>query len=287
MQVSEVRRAVAAAASITEALGLTVDDVIVLQNSNKVALRLLPCDVFARVAHEGEEVAQCEVDLAEQLPETDSPVAALEPRVEPRVYRHDGFAVTLWTYYESTTPAEISAAEYAKALERLHAGLRQTDFGARHFTDRVTEARRVVADPEESPELLDADRELLAATLARLSASIRGRDADEQLLHGEPHLGNVLRARDGLRFIDLETCCRGPIEFDIAHALVPSGDGRLLAADEVSEHYPAANRDLVEQCRILIWAMITTWRWRRGDQLPNGRYWATEGLNQLREALDR
>ena len=33
--------------------------------------------------------------------------------------------------------------------------------------------------------------------------------------------------------------------------------------------------------------MVTTWRWRRDDQLPNGRYWAIEGLNQLRAALDR
>ena len=47
-----------------------------------------------------------------------------------------------------------------------------------------------------------------------------------------------------------------------------------------------ANQDVIEQCRILIWAMITTWRWRRDDQLPNGRYWATEGLNRLRSALD-
>ena len=42
MQASEVSRAVAAAMSIASALGLTVDDAIVLHNSNKLALRLLP-----------------------------------------------------------------------------------------------------------------------------------------------------------------------------------------------------------------------------------------------------
>ena len=50
MQASEVPRAVAAAMSIASALDLTVDDAIVLHDSNKLALRLLPCDVFARVA---------------------------------------------------------------------------------------------------------------------------------------------------------------------------------------------------------------------------------------------
>ena len=143
--------------------------------------------------------------------------------------------------------------------------------------------------PTESstPKLQGGDRELLANTLSRLSSAISGRGTGEQLLHGEPHLGNLLRTRKGLLFIDLETCCRGPVEFDIAHGLLPSEDGRMLAAEEVLEHYPGANQDVIEQCRILIWAMITTWRWRRDDQLPNGRYWAIEGLNQLRVALDR
>ena len=57
MKTSEVQRAVAAATSIVAALDLTVHDAVVLQNSNKLALRLLPCDVLARVAHVGHEVA--------------------------------------------------------------------------------------------------------------------------------------------------------------------------------------------------------------------------------------
>jgi hypothetical protein len=46
------------------------------------------------------------------------------------------------------------------------------------------------------------------------------------------------------------------------------------------------NQTTLEQCRILIWAMITTWRWRFDDQLPNGHYWRIEGLDQLRQALN-
>src|SRR3990172_353677 len=112
MKASEVQRAVAAATSIATALDLTADDAIVLNNSNKLALRVLPCDTLARVAHVGHEVAQFEVDLAQRLAETDSPVAALEPRVEPRVYERDGFAVTLWTYYQPVAPQEVSPADY-------------------------------------------------------------------------------------------------------------------------------------------------------------------------------
>src|SRR6516164_1250686 len=113
-------------------------------------------------------------------------------------------------------------------------------------------------------------------TLRSLRRVIGDRGAAEQLLHGEPHPGNVLTTKNGLLFIDLETCCRGPVEFDLAHA-----------PGEVSEHYPGVNQDLLRECRILVLAMITTWRWDRGDQLPNGRKLGTEWLSQIRAALDR
>ena len=276
MRVSDIPRAVAAARSSAEAFDLRVDDAVVLQNSNKLALRLLPCNVFARVAHVGQEVAQFEVDLAQRLAETDSPVAALEPRVEPRVYERDGFAVTLWTYYEPGSPRDVVPAEYAQALARLHAGMREIDLPAPHFTDRVAEAQQLVGSRELTPELPDADRELLSNTLRSLRRAITDRGGAEQLLHGEPHPGNVLRTQHGLLFIDLETCCRGPVEFDLAH--VP---------DEVSEHYPDADQDLLRECRVLMLAMIATWRWDRDDQLPNGRRLGTEWLSQMRAALDR
>ena len=287
MEPSEVQRAVEAGMSAASALGLRVDDAAVVHNSNRIAVRLTPCEVLARVAPLSYQAgAAFEVEVARRLAEAGSPVAGLEPRVEPRVYVCDGFAITLWTYYEPVASSDIAPAEYAQALLRLHTGLRQIDVSAPHFTDRVAEAQRLVADQEQTPELPGTDRELLGDTLSRLSIAVSGRGTGEQVLHGEPHLGNLLRTREGLLFVDLETCCRGPVEFDIAHGLLPSEDGRILPVEGVCEHYPGANQDVIDQCRILIWA-ITTWRWRRNDQLPNGRYWGVEGLNQLRAALDR
>jgi len=276
MQASEARRAVAAATSIAAALDLTVDDAIVLHDSNKLTLRVLPCDVLARVAHVGHEVAQFEVDLAQRLAETDSPVAALEPRVEPRVYERDGFAVTLWTYYQPVAPQEVSPADYADALERLHSGMRKLEVTAPHFTDRVAEAQQLVASRDHTPALADDDRALLSTTLRSLRRAIGDRGAAEQLLHGEPHPGNVLSTKTGPLFIDLETCCRGPIEFDLAH--VP---------EEVSERYPDVDHELLRECRILMLAMVATWRWDRDDQFPNGRRMGEELLSQVRAALDR
>jgi hypothetical protein len=272
MQASEVPRAVAAAMSTASALGLTVDDAIVLHDSNRIALRLLPCDVLARVAPLAHQAARFEVALAQRLTQIESPVAALEPRVEPRVYERDGFVVTLWTYYEPVTPQELSPADYANALERLHAGMRKLDVRTPHFTDRVAEAQRLVANRDHTPALADGDRELLRNTLRSLRRAIGDRGAAEQLLHGEPHPGNVLSTKNGLRFVDLETCCRGPVEFDLAH--VP---------EEVSERYRDADQELLRECRILVLAMVAAWRWDPGDQLPNGQRAARELLSALRE----
>jgi hypothetical protein len=276
MQASEVPRAVAAAMSVASSLDLAVDDTIVLHNSNKLTLRVLPCNVLARVAPKAHQVAQFEVEVAQRLAESGCPVAALEPRVAPRVYQRDGFVVTLWTFYEPATPGEVSPAEYATALERLHAGMRKLDLPAPHFTDRVDQAQQLVASRDHTPALADADRELLGDTLRGLRRGIGERGGVEQLLHGEPHPGNVLTTKNGLLFIDLETCCRGPVEFDLAHA-----------PDEVSAHYPGVDQRLLRECRILVLAMITTWRWDRGDQLPNGRQLGTEWLGQIRTELER
>ena len=276
MQASEVQRAVAAAMSTASSLDLTAGDAIVVHDSNTLTVRLLPCDVLARVAPAARQVAQFEVELAQRLAESGSPVAALDPRVEPRVYERDGFVVTLWTYYEPAAPRQVSPADYAHVLGRLHASMRKLDVPAPHFTDRVEQAQHLVASRDHTPALADADRELLGSTLASLRRMIGGRGGAEQLLHGEPHPGNVLTTKNGLLFIDLETCCRGPVEFDLAHA-----------PEEVSEHYRGVNQDLLRECRILVLAMITTWRWDRGDQLPNGRQLGAQWLSQIRAALDR
>ena len=187
MQPSAIQRALAAAMSIASALGLPVDDVVVLHDSNKLTARLLPCDIVARVAPIAQQVAQFEVELARRLAEAQSPVAALDPRAEPRVYERDGFVVTLWTYYQPVTPREVSAADYANALERLHAGMRQLDVRTPHFTDRVEEAQRLVGSSNLTPDLADADRGLLITTLRSRRQAIIDRGAAEQLLHGEPH----------------------------------------------------------------------------------------------------
>src|SRR3954454_482467 len=194
MDIPDLTRAIAAATSIAASLDLPANDAVVLHNSNKLALRLTPCDVLARVAPVGQEVAELEVELAQRLAEVGCPVGALDPRVDPRVYTRDGFAVTLWTYYEPVTP-HVSPVDYADALHRLHAGMRKVEVASPRFTDRIAEAEGIVANPDLSPELADVDRVFLSSRLESLRRAIEDRGAEEQLLHGEPHPADPTRTK--------------------------------------------------------------------------------------------
>jgi len=145
MQAAEGRRARVAAMSTASALGLAVDNAVVLSDSNRLVVRLMPCDVVARIAPIGYRVfsaavgAERELEVVQRLAETDGPVAVLEPRVEPRVFVRDGFEIAMLTYFEPVQSREVSPKDYAHALERLHDVLRQVDVATPHFTDRAAD----------------------------------------------------------------------------------------------------------------------------------------------------
>jgi hypothetical protein len=288
---SELDRAVAAAAATASDLGLDVSDAVVVHNSDRIAVRLTPCDVLARVArsswHDGMEY---EADVARRLAGTDSPIGELDPRARPAAYARDGFALSFWTYYEPVVadrpggpapeqlgwPSNLPPADYADALVRLHAGLRLIELDAPHVSARVDGWAELVADRARTPDLPDQDRDLLRDTLERARTAIADASPGEQLLHGEPHPGNVLNTKRGPLFIDLGTCQRGPVEYDLAY--VP---------EEIAKLYPGPDLDLVHEFRILMWAGVAAMRWKRDDQYPDRDHWRDELLHQLRAGLAR
>ena len=265
-----VARAIVAASSLAEDVDLEVSQAVVVQNSNTLALRLLPCDTFARTSRVAREVTALEIQVAKSLAAVAAPVVSLDPRVEPQVYERDGFVVTFWSYYAPMTDLG-SPAEYADALHRLHAAMRTVEIEAPHFTERIAAAEQLLVHRDRTPALADADRILLLDTLHSAGRAIRKHVHEDQLLHGEPHPGNLLGTAEGPLFIDFETCCRGPIEFDVAHV-----------SDEVGVHYPGLDKALLQECRRLILAMVAAWRWDARDEFPNGRRHAVQILRLLR-----
>ncbi|MBT0769922.1 aminoglycoside phosphotransferase family protein [Kineosporia sp. J2-2] len=269
--------AIATTSALAASLGLGAHDAVVLQNSNKLTLRLLPGQVLARVAPLAEpgavQIARFELDVAAHLAASGAPVALPAPGIEPRVHERDGYAVTFWTYHEPVA-RPLTPAEYAHALRDLHTGMRGIDLPAPHFTDRVAVALDRLADHARTPDLATADRELLAGALRDGSRAVAESAVPEQFLHGEPHPGNLVTTRDRPLFVDFETCCRGPVEYDLAHT-----------PDDVAAHYPGADPRVLNDCRVVMTAMIATWRWDRDDELPGRDRLRHEWLSRLRRAI--
>ena len=174
MQASEVPRAVAAAMSTASALDLAVDDAIVL----RLEPARPPPDCRATsspgsrpLAHQASAEIEVEVAQAARGRRT-ARWLRFEPRVEPRVYVRDGFEIAhvdlLRTCAVSRAPASRLRAR-ARAPACRPAADRCHD-AALHGSSRGDPT--VVASRDVTPELADADRELLADTLRSLRRSI-------------------------------------------------------------------------------------------------------------------
>lgn len=275
MQPEKLQAAIEAAKAVATHLGFEAADVTILQNANRVTMRLLPCDVLVRVAPaRTKEFARRELRIVTELARVGAPAAVPEPRVPPEVYLRDGLAATFWAYYETSGLGDASPADFAAALARLHDGMRRADVQVPHFTERIAEARAIVEVRANSPDLAEDDRELLGRVLRETEHAILGRGSPEQLIHGEPHPGNLLMTAEGPRFIDFETCCRGPVEFDVVHAPV-----------EVAAHYPGLDPEMLVVCRILSSALVAAWRWDGHDDFPDGRQMGLDLLREIREAI--
>lgn len=273
MEASQVELAIELASATVRELGLPVRDAIVVHNSDRIAVRFTPCDVLARIAPQiAAEGLQFEADLAYRLAESGCPVGLLEPHAQSRVYLRDGFAFTLWLYYEQH--GEIAPADYADALRRFHAASRQIELNAPHISERINTWSERLHDLQQTPDIPDPERRLLSESLKRVQAAMKRHDSADQLLHGEPHPGNLLSTSQGPLFIDFHTCQRGPIEYDIA--FIPEAAAPL---------YLGANQALVHEFRILMWAGFTIMRWYPWDQFPERDHWRAEGMKLLRAAL--
>ncbi|MCT1436478.1 phosphotransferase [Brachybacterium paraconglomeratum] len=256
-------------------LGLPAEEAVVLHASNTLTLRLRPADVVARIApRDRAGDLAVELERAEALQAVGAPVGPPDPRLAPTVHLRGEHAITLWEHLPARDREEMPPAEFADSLAALHTGMRALDLPVPPLADRVGHALDLLRDPERTPALAAAARSLLQETLARL-AERAATGGPQQILHGEPHPGNVLDTPSGPRFIDLETFCRGPVEFDLAHA--PA---------EVAAHYPGHDPALLEDCRTLSLAIATTWRFDRQDTFPDGRAIGEAWLTEVRARVE-
>jgi hypothetical protein len=76
------------------------------------------------------------------------------------------------------------------------------------------------------------------------------------------------------RFIDFETVCQGPLEWDLAH----------LEAGVAAHYPPPVSEDALKACGLLVSAKTAAWCWHSIHAGPDMRFHANLHLQSVREA---
>ena len=250
---------------------------VVLHTSNNVVAWLRPSDVVVKICVGHYDRAGDELAIAERLALRGAPIVGPAPGVEPRVHRERGYEMTFWQH-QPARGRRPSHRAIATSLSSLHDALESLKALSGHGPPTLLEvlrfARRALDQPILKTRLGSGDRELLVYWLGSGASELTQTGRATQVLHGSPHDGNYIAVDGQPRFIDFETVCTGPLEWDLAHV-----DDRVAAA--YSHPHDA---ELLARCRTVVSAQVAVWCWLGIERSPELRWHAEHHLAEVRRA---
>lgn len=220
---SNLEDAISAAVGIARDHGITVEKPVALRSTNNTVAWLYPAPIVAKVGTGRNSQLHTELKVAQELAALGAPVVHPASEMPQMVHFRRGLGVTFWRYHAQSASLEIPVGSMAPALRQLHTALAKLSPPTRaslpNYMQSLDSARSRLADPDGLPALLAPDRRLLAAAFDRLQSELKElvSSKDFPVIHGEPHSGNVLMVAGEPSFIDFETACTGPVEWDLAH----------------------------------------------------------------------
>lgn len=268
--------AMRAAVEVAAHYGLVTSEPVLVQETNNTVLWLDPEPVIAKVATRPDAASdlQLEYAVAVELVSVGAEIAAPLRGTSPTVHGTTGYVVSLWERIPGAPRIEVSAAELADSLSRLHAALACTRVRLPSFRSSLARARAALDDDAFMAALPTDQRGFMRRVFDVGLDGLDQRSFGERRLHGEPHDGNRLSTEAGLRWIDFESCCVGPIEWDLA-----------FQPPELDQHFADVDAELLTLLRQLNAARVATWCWgnarlpemRRHGELHLARLHASAG----------
>jgi hypothetical protein len=230
-----------AAIAVARRFGMAAIEPVMLSDSNNVVAWLRPSLLVAKVGTGHHRRLGMELSVAQHLVSCGAPVVRPSDLLPQKVHAAGGFEVTFWEYQRPSS-REPGNHELTNALSELHQALVGYRGPLPSYRVELEAAARILREPAQVPALPANDRAVLLAALARFGSELARHPAAERPLHGSPHSSNTIVTRAGIRFIDLETACTGPLEWDLAHVGERAADAYTARLD------PA----LLELCQLLV-----------------------------------
>jgi len=256
--------AVEAAVRMAEQFGLRVEKPVLLRSTNNVVAWLRPSSVVAKIGVGHRRGFSTEVAVAWELSALGAPVVPLASEIPAAVHVLDDFTISFWRYYPQPLDVDIPAGQVAAALLHLHTTSAQLSAELRatlpSYRAELTAVSELLRDGQRLSALPESDRHLLIKVFDHLWKRLEmGSFADTHVvIHGSPHPYNLLLVDGAPRFIDFETTCIGPVEWDLAHT----------SPDTVRNYSGPVDTQLIEICRDMVGVATAAWCWadvNRGD----------------------
>ena len=266
-----MKPAVRAAVEIARRSGIDSDAPTLLQETNNSVVWLRPHEVIAKVGshRDSADVLAHEHRVASALAALEAPVAPPVEGTGVETHAETGFTVTLWTRFDGAMDSG-SARSVGESLRELHRALAMTDLELPPLQVHVERARGALFRDAAMTALAAQDLAFLREAFEDLRRQVGERRFAEQPLHGEPHEGNRLDTGGGVRWIDFEDACRGPLEWDLV----------FLPEESVSV-FADVDRDLLDLLRTLDAARRATWAYVQA-RFPEMRAFGEEMLDVVR-----
>lgn len=257
--------AISVATEIARNHGLTVEQPVPLRSTNNAVAWLAPSRVVAKVGVGLKSRLAIELRVAKELAELGAPAVSPATELPVRVHSRHGLDVTFWRYHPQPSPADEPPAErIAPALRRLHSALANISPALRaclpYFLRELGFVCSLLSGCDCLPALSVPDRNLLRIIFDRLKTELEAPEFAEEIvvLHGAPHSYNTLHLDGEPHFIDFETACTGPVEWDLAH----------LGPDAERFYGGPIRPKLLWACRAMVSVTTATLCWadvERGD----------------------
>ena len=198
------------AISVLRANRIEIDDWSVLSQLNRLVLALEPCGLIAKVV-QANEATRLTVELAVAAHVARAKGPGTVPAAD-RVYRSATVAVSLWE--RLTLLGEPTEATICSAYTDLRGCLDSYVGAVPDYRQAIDGAQRLVVESRLRSASSD-DAAFLRAVLAASCSSLRSFARRDRVLHGDPHSGNIALTSSGPRWLELESACSGPLEWDL------------------------------------------------------------------------